>query len=49
MRDSGIRKIFLEFMYEVSHKDSKKKRAQSATLGYHPQDVNTAVFEDPWV
>jgi len=27
MRDSGIRKIFLEFMYEVRHKDSKKKRA----------------------
>ena len=36
-------------LYEVSHKDSIKSRAQSATLEYTPQDVNTAVFGDPWV
>ena len=27
MRDSGIRKFCLEFMYEVCHKDSEESRA----------------------
>jgi len=36
-------------MYKVSHKNSEESRAQSATLGYPTQDVNTAAFWDPWV